>query len=149
MTHPRTAVAGVARQLGLPDDAAEERFTSLAREYRLYAQQERHLGNHVSAASLAALSDLAARGVELCRAERSVRILDLLAIAAVALCPVDTAVVLDDVDGLQRVTVRSHGQLVVSASHPRLDQAARYCALALLAREGAVGPACDALRGAL
>ena len=148
MSGPITA-ADAAHMLGLPDDAAEERFASLAREYRLYAQAETHHGNHVSAASLAGLADLAARGVELCRAERSVRILDLLAVAAVALCPVDTAVVLDDADGMPRVTVRSHGQLVVSASHPRLDQAARYCALALLAREGATGPACDALRGAL
>lgn len=150
MTAPSTA-RDIARLLGLADDAGEQEFARLASNYAVDAQYEHHRSNHVAGASLTALSDLAARGVELCRAERSVHVLQLLAAAAIEVIPVGAAVCFDiDLStSMPSVAISANGAMVVRAVHADYLTALQNASRALLAREGATGPACDALRGAL
>lgn len=70
----------------------------------------------------------------------------LLVAAAIETIPVDARVTDHRECGLWVVRVTSHDVLVCGASHYDLATAITRCARALLARDGATGPACEELR---
>jgi hypothetical protein len=80
---------------------------------------------------------------------RTERLLDLLRAAAAEIVPVEPEVTTRTDAGLWVVAVESGGSMVVRAFHLDLLAAVQYAARALLAREGAEGLHCDALREAV
>lgn len=78
--------------------------------------------------------------------DRAERLHALLVAAAIETIPVDARVTDHREGGLWVVRVISHDVLVCGASHYDLATAITRCARALLAREGATGPACEELR---
>ena len=145
MTAIATA-ADAARALGLSADASVEELRDRASAYTIDSQFEHALGNHVHGAALNELASIALQGVQMRRAER---LLDLLRAAAAEAVPVEPEVTTRTDAGLWVVAVESGGVTIVRAFHRDLFAALRFAARALLAREGAEGPRCEALREAV
>lgn len=124
----------------------EARFVAVAVQYRLDAQYEDQRGNHVHASTLRGLADLADSGAEHARNDEAIRVLALLCRAAPEVVPVDARVEVTCESSRWVVTVYANDVFVVRAVHPDMLTAVRNCARALLAREGAAGPACELLR---
>lgn len=141
------SAAEIARALGLPDDASEDDFRRRASALSINAQTEHHFGNHVDAAGSDGLSKLALQGAERRRDEQATRIVALLSEAAREAIPVDARVITKrDAADMHTVGVYASNGMVASATHPDRLTAASNAARALLAREGAEGSACNALR---
>lgn len=145
MTAIATA-ADAARALGLSADASVEELRDRASAYTIDSQFEHALGNHVHGAALHELAAIALQGVQMRRAER---LLDLLRAAAAEVVPVEPEVTTRTDAGLWVVAVESGGVAIVRAFHGDLLAALRFASRALLAREGAEGPHCNALREAV
>lgn len=146
MTAIATA-ADAARALGLSADASVEELRDRASVYTLDSQFEHALGNHVHGAALHELADIASRGVRLRRAER---LLALIRSAAAEVVPVEPEVTTETDAGMWVASVKSGGNItIVRAFHSDLLAALQFTARALLAREGAEGPHCNALREAV
>jgi len=141
MTAIATA-ADAARALGLSADASVEELRDRASVYTIDSQCEHALGNHVHGAALYELASIALQGVQMRRAER---LLDLLRAAAAEVVPVEPEVTTRTDAGL----VMAAAVTIVRAFHRDLFAALRFAARALLAREGAEGPRCEALREAV
>ena len=144
-----TRAADVARLLSLPADTSEAKFLSVAETYQLDSQFEHQLGNHVHGATLHQLAALARQGAALRRDDDAIAVLALLCAAAPEVVPVDALVETTREASLWVITITGAGSLVARAAHPDSLTAARNAARALLAREGAEGPHCDALREAV
>lgn len=144
-----TKAADVARLLSLPADASEARFLTVAAAYDLDAQAEHHHGNHVHGATLHELAELARQGAALRRDDDAITLLALLCAAAPEVVPVDAVVDAGRDASLWVVAITGAGALVVRAAHPDALTAVRNASRALLAREGAEGTHCDALREAV
>jgi len=144
-----TRAADVARLLSLPADTSEAGFLAVAKTYELDSRFERQLGNHVHGETLRQLAALAREGAALRRDDDAITVLSLLCAAAPEVIPVDALVETAREASLWVITITGAGALVARAAHPDALTAVRNAARALLAREGAEGPHCDALREAV
>ena len=141
-----SALAYVAATLGVPADTTEQRFRALSEEYRRDAEAEAWRHNHAGAATLRELAELAAHGARMVRGIEAERVWSLLTRAAEEVIPVGAQAFLFAEGGMWSVAVQHSAGQVVRAVHGDLLTAVRMAGRALLAREGATGPACDALR---
>jgi hypothetical protein len=144
-----SALANIAATLGVPVDTTEQDFRSLAAQYRRDAELEAHLGNHAAASTLRELGELAEHGARMVRGIEAERVWSLLVRAAEEVIPVGAQAFLVAEGGMWSVSVHHSTDQVVRAVHSDLLTAVRMAGRALLAREGATGPACDALRKAV
>jgi hypothetical protein len=141
-----SALANIAATLGVPVDTTEKQFRALSVEYRIDAAVEARLGNHAAASTLRELAELAAHGARMVRGIEAERVWSLLVRAAEEVIPVGARAFLVAEGGMWSVAVQHSTGQVVRAVHGDLLTAVRMAGRALLAREGATGPACDALR---
>ena len=148
MSPARNADA-VAALLGLPKSASEAQFLATAFKYDDDSRAEYARGNNVHGATLVELSALARTGAALRRHEAALRVLALLCAAAPEVIPVDARVTTNRGGSLWAITVHGGDVMIVRAFHADSLTAVRNASRALLAREGAEGPACDALREAV
>ncbi len=143
-----TTAAEIANLLSL-DDATEVRFLEAAQQYRHDSTKAYDENNKFQGRTLNQLAELARMGARAARREAAYRLLRYLRLAAEEIVPVGASVVLD-LDyalGFNKCSVFAYGTLLLaSANHPDALTAVRNAARSLLAREGADGLQCDALR---